>query len=226
MVKNKNKACIAVFMRSPESGSVKTRLSKHLGSEVVTGLYKCFIRDILRAAEKTGYEIKIFYYPPHSETAVANWLGNTFKLYPQRGKDLGMRMANAFSDIFSFGYKEAILIGTDCPDIRENILTEAFQSFQDTGCVLGPSLDGGYYLIGFTAGEFNANLFDNISWGTDSVYNQTLEICRREKIRPHILPELNDIDTYDDLEQFMKGPDKAKRSDLYSFNYLLSKNIF
>lgn len=157
---------------------------------------------------------------------MTNWLGKTFKLYPQRGKDLGMRMANAFSDIFSFGYEEAILIGTDCPDIREDILTEAFQSFQDTGCVLGPSLDGGYYLIGFTAGEFSANLFDNISWGTDSVYNKTLEICRQEKIRPHILPELNDIDTYDDLKQFMKESDKKLRSDLLSFNYLSKKGVF
>ena len=175
MVKNKNRACIAVFMRSPESGSVKTRLSKHLGSEVVLGLYKCFVRDILRAAEKTGYEIKIFYYPPNSETEVADWIGNTFKLYPQRGKDLGMRMANAFSKIFSLGYEEAILIGTDCPDIRENILTEAFQSFQDTGCVIGPSLDGGYYLIGFNRHTFSKDVFKKISWGTGRVFAETLE---------------------------------------------------
>jgi len=224
MVKNKHKACIAVFIRAPESGRVKTRLSEHLEPEVVLGLYKCFVWDILRASEKTGYEIKIFYYPANSESAVANWLGKPFKLYPQRGRDLGIRMANAFSDIFSSGYEEAILIGTDCPDIRENILTEAFDNLENTGCVLGPSLDGGYYLIGFTADKFNASLFDNISWGTDSVYAKTLEICRQEKIRPHILPELNDIDTYDDLKQFMKESDKKQRSDLLSFTYLSKKD--
>ncbi len=226
MKNNEPKACIAVFVRAPESGKVKTRLAEHLCPEFVLGLYKCFARDILSAAEKTGHEIKIFYHPPDSGDAVADWLGKSFKLYPQRGEDLGMRMANAFSDLFSSGYEKAILIGTDCPDIRENILMDAFHCFQDTGCVLGPSLDGGYYLIGFTSGGFNAALFENISWGTETVYQKTLEICGQQGITPCVLPVLNDIDTVDDLKQFMKESGKKQRSDLSSFNYVLLENIF
>jgi rSAM/selenodomain-associated transferase 1 len=217
--------CIAVFLRAPESGKVKTRLAKYLGVETVLELYHCFVQDTLNAAEKTGNDIKIFYHPPDSETALKNWLEKPFKLYPQKGEDLGKRMANAFSDIFSSGYRKAVLIGTDCPDIRENTLEEAFQGLENSGCAVGPSVDGGYYLIGFEAGTFSKKLFDNIAWGTDSVFRKTLEICEEENIRPHLLPALNDIDTIDDLKQFMNEADEHNRSDLLSYKYLKQRGI-
>ncbi|RJP80086.1 MAG: glycosyltransferase [Desulfobacteraceae bacterium] len=198
------KNCIIVFLRAPESGKVKTRLSGELGSEATLVLYQNFVMDILHTVHKANTDILIFFCPEEAEALVSKWLGNHDSLHPQAGENLGIRMANAFIHAFSSGYDRAVLIGTDCPEITEKILREAFSEIDDTGCVIGPSMDGGYYLIGFKKKTFTEKVFHDVTWGTGVVYGQTLERCGQADIHPHILPRLNDIDTLDDLILFYR----------------------
>jgi rSAM/selenodomain-associated transferase 1 len=215
---------IIIFMRAPEIGKVKTRLSENASPGTALDLYKCFAMDVLHTAQETKIEITIFFHPPESESLISQWIGGQYDFYPQKGKDLGLRMADAFARTFSAGYHRAILIGTDCPEMSSDILKEAFEGIQNTGCVIGPSKDGGYYLIGFSTDAFTDHPFHEMVWGTEKVCQQTLERCSQKNINPHILPELNDIDTWDDLRLFRKHQKKSKHNTK-TIRYLITNRI-
>jgi uncharacterized protein len=216
---------IILFMRAPEIGKVKTRLSQKLGPKTILDLYQCFVLDVLHAAQKTKIDIRIFFHPAGFETSLSQWLGDSYDYHLQDGKDLGIRMANAFIQTFSSGYDRAILIGTDCPEMTTGILEEAFFGIDQTGCVIGPSVDGGYYLIGFKATSFMEKLFHDMEWGTDIVYQQTLDRCLQMNIKPSILQPLNDIDTWEDLQLYYQHHHNKNFSGSHSIRYLTANKI-
>lgn len=144
----------------------------------------------------------IFFYPPESGQRMRQWLGDEYKLLTQSGNDLGERMKNAFKTVFSQGHSSALLIGSDSPDLPGLIIDEALISLKDHDAVVGPSYDGGYYLIGFRADTFLPRTFDAIPWSTPEVFLQTLDILGKADCRVHILPKWRDIDTLDDLKAF------------------------
>jgi len=212
-------------MRLPEIGKVKTRLSKKLAPKTILDLYQCFVLDILHTAQKTGIDIRIFFHPAGFENSLSQWLGDHYDFHPQEGKDLGVRMANAFTRAFSSGYDRAILIGTDCPDMTAEIMAEAFYGIDQTGCVIGPAVDGGYYLIGFKSVSFTEKPFHDMAWGTDIVYQETLDRCLQMNIKPYILQPLNDIDTWDDLKLFYQHCHNKNFSDSHTIQYLAANKI-
>jgi rSAM/selenodomain-associated transferase 1 len=114
----------------------------------------------------------------------------------QDGMDLGERMKNAFTTIFGFGYTKAVLIGTDCPEITPLIIESALHSLDRNEVVIGPALDGGYYLIGMD--KVIPQLFSQIPWSTDNVFPITLERINQGNISHFTLPVLSDIDTEED----------------------------
>ena len=121
-------------------------------------------------------------------------------------------MENAFTDSFSHGFGRVVLIGSDIPDLSAAVMEEAFLSLEENDAVIGPASDGGYYLIGFKASTFSAEIFRNIAWGTDSVFRATMEMFHDQGLRVHVLPEWDDIDTLDDLEAlFMRNRDTGFR---------------
>lgn len=189
-----------MFVKSPERGMVKSRLARSLGEDIALDLYKCFVGDILEMLKGNGYPLTIFFHPPESRQRVIQWLGDEHTLLPQTGCDLGERMAKAFEAIFSQGLSAALLIGSDSPDLPNEIIEEALTSLKNYDAVLGPSYDGGYYLIGFRADTFLLPAFDGIPWSTPEVFTQTLSILRNANLRVHILPKWRDIDTLDDLQ--------------------------
>jgi hypothetical protein len=146
------------------------------------------------------YPFAISFYPPDSRQKIVRWLGDGYTLIPQIGHDLGERMATAFETIFSQGLSSAVLIGSDSPDLPNEVIEEALISLKEYDSVIGPSYDGGYYLIGFRADTFLPQAFDGISWSTPEVFMQTLGILRKANLRVHILPTWRDIDTLDDLK--------------------------
>lgn len=202
-----SKAAI-VFLRVPEKGRVKTRLSKFLSETFVLELYKGFIGDILEALETAGDKV-LYSWPPGKEEILQRWLENKYIISVQQGDDLGQRMFNAFVDIFKKGYDQALLIGTDIPELSKEIIALAYKTLETEDVVIGPSGDGGYYLIGFRKPKFSKNIFKGIDWSTKKVLDQTLHAIKKISIQYKLLPELNDIDTKKDFEALVSRVKKG-----------------
>ncbi|MFA4919472.1 MAG: TIGR04282 family arsenosugar biosynthesis glycosyltransferase [Thermodesulfovibrionales bacterium] len=193
-------SCILIFVKLPEKGSVKTRLAKDLDHGLVQTLYRNFVLDMLETLAKANLPIIVYFYPPESANAISKWLGKNYTYAPQKGVDLGDRMKNAFRETFAKGFTKAVILGSDLPDLQKNILDMAFKALHVNDVVIGPSADGGYYLIGFRHNSFLPEAFKGISWGTDTVLKDTLKILREKNYRAHFLPELRDVDTIEDLK--------------------------
>lgn len=196
-------SCILFFVKYPDVGQVKTRLSSELGNEAVVSLYKDFILDMLSTIEKLGLPIEIFYRPDSAKEKLASWLGQQYSYVPQRGEDLGERMRNASLHAFNKNFSRVVIIGSDIPDLPADFLREAFLSLESRDAVIGPAGDGGYYLIGFTRTSFLPEVFENISWSSDSVFNQTVSILKQYKRKVYLLPQWHDVDTSADLKSLL-----------------------
>jgi uncharacterized protein len=199
LLHEKNRQCLLLFLKYPESGKVKSRLVKDLNEDLTLLLYKNFILDILDTLKKGRFGVKICFHPPDSKEKVRDWLGNNYVYMPQIGKDLGERMKNAFTTVYSEGFSKAVLIGSDIPDLNNTVLYEACEC-GDHDAVIGPASDGGYYLIGFKNNTFLPEIFDGIQWGSGTVFKKTIGILKRNDRKIHILPEWQDIDRLDDLK--------------------------
>ncbi len=192
---------VIVFLKSPEKGQVKTRLSRLSGmfnETDVLRLYKGFVIDILDILSDIPDKM-ICFWPPQKENEIKHWLSNENRFLAQHGETLGKRMANAFEDVFEQGYTKALLIGTDIPELDETIIENAYHGLESNDAVIGPSTDGGYYLIGFTKDKFSVNLFKGIDWSSNAVLDQTLEKMAENSIHYKKMTTLNDIDTPQDL---------------------------
>ena len=192
--------CLLLFVKYPDKGTVKSRLSKEFGENTVLRLYEGFVLDILETIRKGKYRFKICFHPPSAQEKISSWLGKSYFYMPQNGNDLGEKMKNAFAAAFSDGFEKAILIGSDIPDLTKEVIDEAFAS--DGDAVIGPAKDGGYYLIGFKRNTFLPHIFEGMQWSTASVFERTMEIFRKHSYKVHILPQWRDVDTPEDLKAF------------------------
>jgi rSAM/selenodomain-associated transferase 1 len=190
---------LIVFVKSPEAGGVKSRLAADIGEEKARRLYMHFVEDLLDSLDKGDFRLKIFFHPPDQQNVVAKWLGHRRHYEPQQGNDLGERMKNAFEKCFSDGFESVILVGGDIPDMTGEIVNEGFADLKSSDAVIGPSHDGGYYLIGFRSGTFVPDVFTGISWGTGGVMKSTRDILEDKGVRLSFLPLWRDIDTCEDL---------------------------
>ena len=206
--KEKTKEIVLVFLRAPEKGRVKTRLARKIGETKALTLYKKFVQRTLLAVETSGLDHRICFSPTGKRVLVENFLGVNHIFLPQKGHDLGGRMANALSLAFDQGAGKAILVGTDVPGICAHHLLEALNVLNVKDVVIGPSLDGGYWLIGFQRQQFCPELFCQVDWGSDTVFSTTIEKCRASGLTPGILPALQVIDTLEDLQSFQENNPK------------------
>jgi rSAM/selenodomain-associated transferase 1 len=198
----KDKAII-VFARFPVKGKVKTRLAKDLGIDFAAFFYKICaehtFNEILLLG-KTGVTPFLFCSEESEIDEIKNWSKNKFRYYSQQGNDLGERMLNAFKTIFDAGYQKIILVGTDTPGISAELMNDALNRLKSYKCVIGPSDDGGYYLVGLNSKLYY--LFDGMEWSTDSVYRKTIESLKRDNQSYFVLEKLIDIDTKEDLKKW------------------------
>lgn len=218
-----NSGCVIIFVKAPEKGAVKTRLAASLGDTTVLALYKAFVSDLMEMLKKGKYPLQIFFYPPDAEAKIDEWLGSSYHYAPQRGDDLGERMANAFHETFQQGFQSAVLIGSDTPDLPGSFIDEAFLSLKEHDAVIGPSIDGGYYLIGFRAGTFLPTAFEGIPWSTTEVFRKTTEILSDKEYQIHLLPKLRDIDTIHDLQIFFNEYNGKDFAESETMRYLREK---
>lgn len=199
-----DRSLVLLFIKAPEKGKVKSRLSKVLGEDLALAIYKALVRDILETLDSGKYSFRPCFYPAGSGQIVKEWLGNTYSYSPQQGNDLGERMRNAIARAFSDGMEKVIVIGSDIPELTGRIISEAFDALDTNDAVLGPAFDGGYYLIGFKRETFLPAVFHGIEWGAASVFSQTMEVLERSGLGVHVLTELTDIDTFEDLQSFLR----------------------
>lgn len=195
-----NPPLLIVFTRRPEPGRVKTRLIPVLGAEGAAALQRRMTVHTLmharRAAWRYGLALEVHCAGGAPEDFHA-WLGPDLNYRSQVEGDLGQRMAGAFASAFERGHASAVIIGTDCPRINEDVLRRALELLQQRELVLGPALDGGYYLIGLN--RPCTQLFHGIAWGTESVLEETLRAAAAAGLAAGLLKPLPDIDRPEDL---------------------------
>lgn len=195
---------LLIFTRYPEAGNTKTRLIPVLGAEGAARLQKKLTENIILQAgllERQLGNSTVIHYSGGSKDAMTAWLG-PIACVEQAAGDIGLKMQAAFYLAFSQGIEKAVLIGTDIPDLSAEILTQAFTALQTVDVVVGPSRDGGYYLIGLTgnvAPQLLDSLFRHMAWSKGEVFAET--ILRLESFGQPvtILPTLADIDLPEDL---------------------------
>lgn len=199
---NISKSIIQFFVKIPRKVNVKTRLALEIGNDSAMILYKNFVSDIIDVLMSGETPFRIYFFPPDSKDEIKKWLGNSIECQPQNGDNLGERMKNAFLQSFSEGFEKTIIIGSDLPDIKNSIIDEAFSSLESNDAVIGPAFDGGYYLIGLKSSITMPDIFSGIRWSTNSVFRETINILKSSRLKVHILQELRDIDTMEDLYAF------------------------
>jgi len=197
------KTCILLFVKYPKRGTVKLRLCRNLKEELVLELYRCFVLDTVIMLEKIDFPFFICFHPSNEQQKMKQWLGSTQRFLPQKGSDLGERMKHCLAEVFSKGFENAILIGSDSPDLPEEFITQAITILRTKDVALGPTRDGGYYLIGFRATTFTPQVFDDISWSTPLVFQETVRKLQVTQRSVGLLPVWSDIDTIADLQNLI-----------------------
>jgi rSAM/selenodomain-associated transferase 1 len=225
MKKDNQDALILFFIKYPEPGEVKTRLAETIGSEKAVQLYQSFILDFLAKLESTRLPFAICFYPEQKKQLLMEWLGEGYEYISQKGIDLGERMAAAFLDAFAGGQRRVILMGADFPDLPHPFLEEALDALSTHDAVIGPAMDGGYYLIGFKRETFFRQAFEGMHWSTKGVFRQTLLILKTYRRRVYVLPAWNDIDTIEDLRQLMERSEDSGFASSRTMSFLSKLKI-
>jgi hypothetical protein len=191
--------CLIIFAKNPIPGKVKTRIIPYITPTDAAKLYKAFISDIVSNTLKLQCEqIVIAYTPSKAEIAFHKICGQSINYIPQEGRNLGERIKNAFRYAFNKGSKRTVIIGTDSPTLPLSYIQKAFSVLEKVPITIGPTFDGGYYLIGLS--EQNDDIFDGIEWSTSSVFSQTLTRIQAINKQFYLLPPWYDIDTPEDLK--------------------------
>lgn len=196
---------LIVFVKYPRAGEVKTRLGASVGGDVAAAIYRELAEHVFVAAEALhmeGVQVCIFYAPQADPGAYAAWVARPFTFFPQRGETLGERMRHAFATLFASTIRRAVIIGTDVPDLTAHILRKAFDALDRRDIVLGPSSDGGYYLLGMNAPV--KDVFAGIEWSSAVVLRQTIERSASLGLSVSLLETLSDVDTAEDYHAFLQ----------------------
>jgi rSAM/selenodomain-associated transferase 1 len=218
--------------KAPRPGKVKTRLTPPLTPDQASALNICFIRDttenIQQVTEAGNSAGLVAYTPVGDESAFDGLLPSGFQLLAQRGDGFGERLLYASEDLFSCGFSAVCLIDSDSPTVPQDALLQAVETLSRAGdrMVLGPSDDGGYYLIGVK--RLHHRLFEQIDWSTDRVFEQTLERAREIGLKAELLPIWYDVDnaaTLERLRRELAAPSGSGYDAKHTRGYLWSLQI-
>ena len=201
--------CLLFFIKNPQKGQVKTRLAAAIGDEMAVRLYKRFLLEMLSTLNKGTFLFYLCVYPVDALEGLRTWLGEDYLYLPQQGENLGERMKNGFIEALAMNFKRVVLIGSDIPSLPLEFIEEAFISLEKKDVVIGPSLDGGYYLIGFRDKKFSPGAFKKIPWSTERVFEETMKVLEHEGLTVHTLKTLRDIDTIQDLRIHRRRPTRS-----------------
>ena len=189
---------LAVFVKEPRPGAVKSRLAARMGPENAAALYRAIAEEEIRRTAPRGdeYDRLFFFAPAGARPAIEAWLSGE-ALVAQAEGDLGLRMAAAFREAFESGARRVALVGSDVPWLAREDVLEALESLAEHDLVLGPATDGGYYLVALKRGD--PGLFRGVPWGTQGVLAATLERAGALGRSVRALRTLGDVDTPEDV---------------------------
>lgn len=198
-----DKNALLIFVKNPIKGAVKTRLASTIGDDEALRAYKLMLlhlRSIISVMPHTARRHKItdIYIYYDSRIPRHNIWPEDVKLKLQTGGDIGERMSAAFRQMCP-RYNKCVLIGSDCPSIRMHHFWEAFDVLEEKQVVLGPSEDGGYYLVGMQ--ELQEVMFSNIEWSTTGVLQSTELILEKQDLSYGFIDTLKDVDYEDDYRE-------------------------
>ena len=193
---------LAMFVKYWTPGRVKTRLAAGLRPQTAAQLYRCFVTTLAKRFASIGANRTVVYWPPSHRPEIERAVGDAWQFNVQVDGDLGRRMRCHFEQHQAQNGRRptsSILIGSDSPTIPEVIVEQAFAKLHDVPVVLGPTHDGGYYLVGVRG--VLPPIFDGIAWSTSDVWRQTAERLTAAAIPFATLPTWYDVDSIDDLCQ-------------------------
>ncbi len=197
------KICLIVFAKNPIPNQVKTRLIPTLSPEQAATLYTAFLIDWCETlAELPDVDIVIVYTPPEAQPDLQALIGENAIYIPQIGTDLGERLTSATQWAMEQGYTKILVVGSDSPTLPISYISQAITLLDSRDIVIGPSTDGGYYLIGFSAEALTTTVplvFEEIAWSTADVFQQTFARIHEAQATLGLLPPWYDIDTAEDL---------------------------
>ncbi len=191
----KNAEALIVFAKRPEKGHVKTRVAHKVGEEKALSIYN----ELLSILRSTLREVDIDIYLYADQHPIFDEDRPPFHTRLQKGQNLGIKMSNAFLDLLPY-YKKVVIIGADCPYLDAKMIDEAFKQLDQTALTIGPSKDGGYYLLGMK--KMHQFLFEDIEWSTSKVLQTTLNKAIEEGLNVSLLDTLEDIDTFEAWERY------------------------
>jgi hypothetical protein len=200
---------LGVFAKVPRPGAVKSRLAAGIGPDAAARVYDAFLRDFLPRLAPLPFERVLAYAPESAQGYFQLLTGSDFVLEPQSGSDLGERMRAFFDRRFRDGAQHVVLVGSDSPNLPLSRVHDAFASLDRCEIVLGPSDDGGYYLLG--ARRLVPELFAGITWGTPAVLAETTRRLASIGVVPALLESFYDVDVPRDLTRLAADIAAARR---------------
>ena len=211
---------VIVFTKVPERGYVKRKLQAKLPAYLVEELYVAFLEDTL--GKLRDYFPFVAYYPPEKLHVLWNILGER-KYIVQRGKDLGERICNMSSDFYRMGIRDMVIVGCDVPTLGKEHVDEAFKLMASHDLVLGPSHDGGFYLIG--GGGVRRELFDGVVWKTPGVLDVVVGNAGKLGLSVARIQPLRDVDNPEDLEAVWKSGELDRGGRTYGVMKRLRQRV-
>jgi rSAM/selenodomain-associated transferase 1 len=212
------KDCLIVFAKEPQIGKVKTRLQEFLSETSCVQLYKAFLKDTLDLARALRCCKVLAYDSSAPEPEYLERIAGDFIFYRQIGRGLGSRMYNAFKSAKMRGCNKAVIIGSDSPNLPIKYVKEAYVRLDKADIVLGPSRDGGYYLIGLK--EPCREIFRGIKWSSKTVFEDTVRKAGKIGKKIVILKEWYDVDDLIGLTTLKKDLIRNKKAALWTIKEL------
>ncbi len=225
--------CLIVFAKNPVPNHVKTRLLSEISPEQAASLYRAFLIDWCETlVELSNVDLVIAYTPPESQSDLRTLIGDGVIYIPQTGTNLGERLTSATQWASENGYEKILIVGSDSPTLPLEYILQAVVGLDSRDIVIGPSVDGGYYLIGFSIENLNEivpSIFQEIAWSTPQVFQQTIERIHTMNATLKVLPPWYDVDTPEDLAflhahlsaiQLAEGTVQAVRTQIMLFELL------
>ncbi len=201
---------LLIFLKYPTPGQVKTRLAAVLGDQMACDVYRACAEITLERLASLRRESVVCVEPADALARVRTWLGPGWALRPQQGATLGDRLIEATAYAFAEGARRVVVVGTDSPWLAAPDVASAFEALERAGLVIGPTEDGGYYLIGLSRPA--RGVFADITWSTPSVYAQTLARACALKLSVERLPLGYDVDRLEDLRRWL-AEERARGTD-------------
>lgn len=190
---------VVLMTRVPLPGQTKTRLMTHLTGEECADLQRAFLQDLIDLLTNSiKLPACIFFTPEDRAQLLQDLVKNRLPLIPQTGGTLGERMSAAIRWGLAQGYEGVLVVGSDLPTLPASVFHEAVNRLADCDVVLGPTPDGGYYLVAAKADY--PEIFQNITWGTNNVFATTIAQIKQMNLKPAVLRPWNDVDTVADLQ--------------------------